>query len=349
MTMDNSPRAVPVERRYQGLSESELGFSVGSNVEFVVENSLCHGCGTCEAACPKDAIKVSYEDARGIHLPEVDASSCDDCGVCVQTCPGFELDLTAKPETQASLEEHLLVGSFDAIYRCFSTNSETRLRAASGGVITEMLSYLLDNKLIDGAIVTRMSNANPLRAEAYIAGSSEDLIASQKSKYCPVPLNTILKGLVREKTAERYVFVGLPHHVHGLRLLQRAYPHLSESIQYVISSFTAHVPSQHATEFILYKNGIRQEDVATIEYRGGGNPGRKRIVTKDGAEHFVPHFHWTYSGTLFPCFSIPFESGCTSTRCQSGPTFLLATTGCTGWKNSQARQRLLSEAHRLTN
>lgn len=305
MTADSMPQALPVNRRYQELDETELGFKIGSNIEFVVENSLCHGCGTCEAACPKDAIKVSYEDLRGIHLPQVDPDSCDDCGVCVQTCPGFELDLAEKPEAQVPLDAHPWVGSYDAIYRCYSTNDERRLRAASGGILTEVLSYLLDNDLIDGAIVTRMSAANPLRAEGYIARSPEELIASQKSKYCPAPLNTILKDLVREKSTDRYAFVGLPGHVHGLRLLQRAYPHLNESVQYVLSSFTAHVPSQHATEFILYKNGIRSEDVETIEYRGGGNPGRMRIVTTDGAEHFVPHFHWTYSGHAFPMFFYP--------------------------------------------
>jgi len=279
--------------------------NAGNNIEFVVEDSLCHGCGTCEAACPKDAIEVSYEDARGIFLPEVDADLCDDCGICVQTCPGFQLDLKVKPEAQTTLKEHPLIGSFDAIYRCFTNDNDRRQRAASGGIITEALSYMLDNGLVDGAIVTRMSDKNPLRAEGYIARNSADLVASQKSKYCPVPLNTILKSLVREKTTEKYVFVGLPHHVHGLRLLQRAHPHLNESITLVISSFTAHVPSQHATEFILYKNGIRNEDVETIEYRGGGNPGRMRIVTKDGGEHLVPHFHWTYSGHAFPMFFYP--------------------------------------------
>lgn len=297
--------AIPIKRHYQSMPESEMGFKVGPNVDFVVKNSLCHGCGTCEAACPTDAVKMYYEDRRAIYLPAIDYDKCDNCTICVQACSGFELDLTEKPDAQIGLKEHPLVGSYDAIYRSFTNDVKRRERASSGGIITEIVDHLMATEQVDGAIVTRMNKEYPLRAEGYIAHNSEDLLPSQKSKYCPVPLNRILKSLVGKKSVERYVFVGLPHHVHGLRLLQRIFPHLKESIPFVISSFTAHVPSQRATEFILYKKGIHPKDVKMIEYRGGGNPGRMRIVTKDEKEHFVPHFHWTYSGHSFPMFFYP--------------------------------------------
>jgi len=287
------------------MSESEIGFKVGTNVQFVVENSLCHGCGTCEAVCPVDAIEMYYEDRRGIYLPDINQISCDNCTVCVQACPGFELDLTEKPESQNGLSEHPLIGSHDAIYRSFTNDKIRRDRASSGGLITEVVDHLISSGRVDKAIVTRMSKENPLRAEAYIAESASQLIASQKSKYCPVPLNRALKPLIRENNNEKYVFVGLPHHVHGLRLVQRIFPHMRDCISYVISSFTAHVPSQRATEFILFKNAIRPDDVRTIEYRGGGNPGRMRILTKQDKEYFVPHLHWTYSGHSFPLFFYP--------------------------------------------
>ncbi|MFC1605838.1 coenzyme F420 hydrogenase/dehydrogenase beta subunit N-terminal domain-containing protein [Pseudomonadota bacterium] len=305
MSPSHSFKFVPIERRYQTLTRGDMGFSVGSNIEFVVENSLCHGCGTCEAACPQDAIELKYEERRGIYLPEIDTIRCDDCAICVQTCPGFELDLKVKPISQVGLPEHPLIGPFEAIYRCYTNDTGRRSRAASGGMITEVIAYLMERGEVDGAIVTRMSHENPLRAEAYIANTPAELLPSQKSKYCPVPLNGILKQFVRGARGGKYAFVGLPHHVHGLRLLQRGFPYLQESIPIVISSFTAHVPSQHATEFILYKNRIRPEDVQTIEYRGGGNPGRMRIVTKNGGERLVPHLHWTYSGHTFPLFFYP--------------------------------------------
>ena len=47
-----------MERRYRKLSRDEIGFDVGRNIGFVVEHALCHGCGTCEAVCPEDAIFI---------------------------------------------------------------------------------------------------------------------------------------------------------------------------------------------------------------------------------------------------------------------------------------------------
>ena len=275
------------------------------NIEFVVRQSLCHGCGTCEAACPQDAVLMAYSEAQGIYLPHVDSIRCDGCGACVQACSGPELDLTARPYAEPDSRQHPLVGPHIGIHQAYTNNAERRKRAASGGIVTEIVDYLLTSGLIDGVVLTRMRSDSPLQAEGYIATSVEDLAASQKSKYCPVPLNRILKGLVRGEQRGRFAFVGLPHHVHGLRLLERLHPALGDSIPYVISLFTAHVPSQRATEFLLHENGIDADDVRALEYRGDGNPGRMKITTRDGADHFVPHLHWTYYGHAFPRFFYP--------------------------------------------
>jgi coenzyme F420 hydrogenase subunit beta len=305
--MENMPHnTIPsINRRYKFLNEEEIGFKIEKNINFVVHNTLCHGCGTCEAVCPEDAVTMRYSKDQGIYLPSVEESKCNYCSLCVEACSGFELDLTDRPWTDDDIELHPLVGPHVDIYRAYSNNAERRERAASGGVVTEIVDYLISSGKVDGAIVVRMKEDEPLVAEGYIARTSNDLIRSQKSKYCPVPLNTILRDIIHKPDKNRYVFVGLPHHVHGLRLVQRLFPHVFDRIPCVISSFTSHTPSQRATEFILYKNDINIDDVKSIEYRGGGNPGRMRIVAKKGAEYLIPHLHWTYSGHSFPLFFYP--------------------------------------------
>lgn len=294
-----------INRRYKFLDEEEIGFKIEKNIDFVVRNTLCHGCGTCESVCPEDAVTMRYSQGQGIYLPSVEDSSCNDCGLCVEACPGFELDLTDRPWSDNGTESHPLVGPHVNLYRAYSNNAERRERAASGGMVTEIVDHLMSTGKVDGAIVVRMKEDEPLVAEGYIARTSGDLIRSQKSKYCPVPLNTILRDIIYKPDKKRYVFVGLPHHVHGLRFVQRLFPHVLDRIPCVVSNFTSHTPSQRATEFILYKNDIDIDDVKSIEYRGGGNPGRMRIVTKKGTEVLVPHLHWTYSGHSFPLFFYP--------------------------------------------
>jgi coenzyme F420 hydrogenase subunit beta len=285
----------------------QIGSTAQSNIEFVVEHSLCHGGGTCEAVCPENAIVINYVASKGVYLPSVNSQRCTSCTLCVQVCSGFAIDLGERPWDEDALVQHPLVGPHISIYRAYSTNKELRQRAASGGLVTEIAIHLLEKGEVDGVIAVRMSSDNPLLAEVYIANNSEELIASQKSKYCPVPLNRVLREIIYKsnESSKKLLYIGLPQHVHGLRLAQRVFPQLKERIPLVVSIFTAHVPSQRATEFILYKQGIKKENVASIEYRGGGNPGRMRIVTKEGYERFVPHFHWTYSGHSFPLFFYP--------------------------------------------
>jgi len=295
-----------IQRNYQKMSSREIGYKIGKNISFVPENSLCTGCATCEAVCPEDAIAIRYRSDKGIHEPVVDDSKCTDCELCVMTCPGFELDLYDRPDSQKNIAYHDLIGPYTGIWQAYTHNSQIRQTGASGGIITQLLVYLFNKQLIDGAIVTRMHPDAPLETLTYIAKSPEELAPSQKSKYCPTPLNSILKPIIRnESPYQKLAYVGLPSHIHGLRLLQRLYPELKQKIPYVISPFTAHVSSRHATEFLLYVNQINIDEVEEIQYRGGGVPGRLSAKLKDGSYRYVPHLDWSYYGHTFSTFFYP--------------------------------------------
>ncbi len=290
-------------RHYQSLSPDDIGFEVGGNVEFVAQHSLCTGCATCEAVCEWDAVTMVYDPAKGIDLPRIDVDACVHCEACIQVCPGFEIVISDRPETQRDLPYHPLIGRYAGLWRGYAGSAELRSGGASGGMVTQLLHFLLSGRMIDGAIVTGMDPDHALQTAPYIARTYKELLRSQKSKYCPTPLNRILKSILRgELQAERIAFVGLPSHVHGLRLLQRSHPVLKQTIPYVISLFTSHVPSRRATEFLLRQQNIQPESVAYIEYRGGGVPGRLRLVLKDGSEKHVEHLDWTFWGHSFPHF-----------------------------------------------
>jgi coenzyme F420 hydrogenase subunit beta len=302
-----SSHSVPrIERHYQNMSVRHIGFEVGTHIGFVVEHSLCTGCATCEAICPEDAISMQYNACKGIYEAIVNETLCTHCELCVMACPGFELDMYDRHESQRELPYHPLVGPYRELWRAWTNNEQRRLKGASGGMITEVLDYMFKQGEIDGAIVSRMNPDAPLEVMGYIATTPEELQPSQKSHYTPNPLNAILKPIIRgEMPNRRLAFVGLPSHVHGLRLVQKLYPHTAEQIPYVLSMFTSHVPSRRATEFLLYKKKLHPKDVALLEYRGGGVPGRIRVVLKDDSEHVVPHLHWTYWGHSFPYFFYP--------------------------------------------
>jgi heterodisulfide reductase subunit A-like polyferredoxin len=57
----------------------------------VVREALCRACGTCEAACPFEAVEV--RDAAGRRAAVVTAGRCEGCGLCVARCPSGAITL----------------------------------------------------------------------------------------------------------------------------------------------------------------------------------------------------------------------------------------------------------------
>lgn len=277
------------------------------NISFVVENNLCTMCGTCAGICTENAINMELNYSKGIYVPIIDGFLCNECGLCVQCCPGFKVDIDKyRSRKKGEVRIQPLFGAYNGIFRAYSTNDYIRKRGASGGMITSILRYLFSEKLIDAAVVTKMDQNDPINVVPYIAYNDKDLFLSQKSKYAPTALNTILKKCLSEEfEGKRLAYVGLPCHIEGLRLAQHQYLKLAKRIVVTLSLFCHHMPTRRATEFLMYKNDIRLKHLKHIDYRGDGKPGRLRFLLKDNREIFVSHLHWTYWGCAFLNFFIP--------------------------------------------
>jgi len=236
----------------------------------LINSGLCLGCGTCVAICPVNAINLIQNSKKGLYLPTIDLNSCIKCNKCIECCPGNEVNF--------KILSNFIFGdeNFQDIIKCyvgFSNNHNIRNNSSSGGMITELLLYMLEKKIIDGAIVTRFKSDNPLEPEPFIARSKEEIINASKSKYCPVPTNLSLKQVLNGNPNEKYAFVGLPCHIHGLRKAQLKNPALRNSIIITFSLMCSHVDSFHYIDFIVNKLNIDEKNIKKLEFRGRGWPG----------------------------------------------------------------------------
>ncbi len=66
-----------------------------NTISQVVTDGLCTGCGTCIALCPKEAIKLTINEKKGIYVPALNEEKCDNCGICYEVFPGHEADFNA--------------------------------------------------------------------------------------------------------------------------------------------------------------------------------------------------------------------------------------------------------------
>ena len=148
----------------------------------VVKDELCTGCGTCIALCPKEAIKLTLNEKKGIYVPALNEEQCDNCGICFEVCPGHEVDFKSlNLEIFGKEPGDVLIGNYLNCYIGHATDYDIRYNSASGGLVTQLLIFALDEGVIDGALVTRMKEDNPLEPEPFIARTKEAIIEASKS------------------------------------------------------------------------------------------------------------------------------------------------------------------------
>lgn len=256
-------------------------------VEEVCREDLCTGCGTCVGVCPTGALEIR-EDRDGFYTPILDHHKCDKCGLCVQVCPGHAIDYDDLNKIIFGRSPRdVFLGNFVNGYIGHSTDKRIRYNSASGGIATELLSYLLEKRIVDGAIVVKMDEFNPLRPVVFIAHTKEEITSASGSKYCPVPINVLLKEVMQND--EKLAIVGLPCHIHGLRKAELLWKDLREKIILRVGLFCARTFSFIGTRILLKKIGVTIEDVMEIEYRGRGWPGKTTIKLRDDRRKTLPY------------------------------------------------------------
>ena len=258
-------------------------------IEKVAGDGLCTGCGTCVGICPEDAIRMVLQEREGFYIPRINEEKCIGCGTCYKVCAGHAVDFKAlSRDVFGKVPEDVLIGHYQSCYLGHATDDDLRYNAASGGVITALLLFALDKGIIDGALVVRMKKDRPLEPEPFIARTRKEIIEASKSKYCPVSANIALKEILNSKEGERFAVVGLPCHIQGVRKAENVNKKLREKIVLHIGIFCSHSDTFWQTEFLLSKLGLKEEDIARIDYRGEGWPGRMSLLLKDGRKVSVP-------------------------------------------------------------
>jgi coenzyme F420 hydrogenase subunit beta len=169
-----------------------------TNVQnLVVNNALCCGCGACSIACSSKSIEMS-KNAGGYIVPIANDLTCIDCELCVKVCPSLNNDF-------ATSVEDPFYGDILAAFVGYACDEEIRNKSQSGGIVTGLLLYLLDEKLIDTALVNRF-NAEMQINKVAKANNINDLIAGCGSYYCQ---STVVSDSIQKAKDDEYAVVCL--------------------------------------------------------------------------------------------------------------------------------------------
>lgn len=265
------------------------------NISYTLKNSLCTGCGVCQDVCPVHAIVV--EKIEGVYRPVLNQNVCigEKCGRCLKVCPGIGCKLCEMSSTLFNMmyvKEDKYIGRYIGLYTGYSIDNEIRMHSASGGMVSQFLIYLLDKKIIDGAVVTGFSEDN-ITPISYIAKTKSDILKAKSSKYCPVALNKV--GNEIKKSEGKYVIVGLPCHIQGFRKRAKIDRLFREKVVGYFSIYCSSNRTFNAQDFLFKKYNVNKNNISYFAYRDNGCLGNM-VIEQSGNRQEIPYIK--YYGAL---------------------------------------------------
>ena len=214
-------------------------------IEEVHNKGICQECGGCVSFCSSAeynviGIKDPYSPPEYINKDE-----CLECGICYFICPQThildnEINKTYKFTDYSSMP----LGNYDEIYSCQATDKEFLEHGTDGGVVNSIINYLIEKRLIDGAVVSRTDA--PFSREATFAESKSDLLkASGATLDVSSQLNEIQKYCTYTHSIpelnhykfKKLAVVGTPCQLYTIRCMQDLGVTPSENIEVCLGLF----------------------------------------------------------------------------------------------------------------
>ena len=178
-----------------------------------------------------------------------------------------------------------------------ATDETIRRNGASGGVLTNVLIYLLEQKLIDAAVVVRQGVPAPELARAVFVTTRAEVLAAAQSVYIPV---ATLDQLPAFEPGKRYALTCLPDQAAALRSLQLAGDEKALQVRYLLGPYTGTAMYPAAIRSFLRSCGVPAADAITsLKWRAGEWPGYLEIKTAGGRLIRSNKFYYNY---LIPFF-----------------------------------------------
>ena len=238
----------------------------------VVDQGICIGCGVCAGICPGKNIVMEWSK-NGELNPVIEQGCTPEVCVCISVCPILnplsdqDENKTDKQLEQSSATENI-IGNYISSYGGYSTKNSQRQNGSSGGTLTWLLTTLLEEKKIDGAIVVVQSSDPKERLfEFKILDTVEQIESASGSKYYPVEISDVMQFIRKDRSDKRYALVGLPCLITGITHAKKINKRLNEKVAYTFSLTCGQLPNRFYTEALASYSGVPVNDLQTVNFR----------------------------------------------------------------------------------
>ena len=248
-----------------------------TNLQPVIDNDLCIGCGACMAADPSLALRL--DEVKQIFEPSHASNA-----LAASVCPAIAVDYGALQEARFPGEKPGPFGVVRSVLLAQSVDVDRNLRASSGGIIKELVLALLERDDVDGVI--SLDHVSGLDFQPKLVTDADEVDSLPGSIYHNLEKHRVLELL--QENEGRFVLIGIPCELEGIfSYIYRIEPRLAERVHSTIGLICGWQYSHHALRAICEYKGIDFDHIEGVSYRGGGPVGKLRIETSGGGEHSV--------------------------------------------------------------
>ncbi len=252
---------------------------LAGEVEKVVVNGNCSGCGACGLVSRRIEFAL---DAEGYMRPTVRSepdssgpppSDAAEAGMFRAVCPGVGVTAPRLPEGS---HRDPVLGSYIACWKGWATDPAVRYAGSSGGVLTALAIWLVETGRVRSVGAVGSSASQPDRTVPVQIVDRDSALEASGSRYAPVA-SVARTGF----SSSDYAAVGKPCEVSALRAASRTESLGHDAI--LLSFLCAGVPSQVTTDELIGLLDVSPESVTALRYRGDGWPGRFTVKSGDGS------------------------------------------------------------------
>ena len=195
-----------------------------SELDKILSGRLCNGCGACAAIAPEH-IKMQETDDEA-RRPKVCAklSKALDQHL-VEHCPGAN-------NAQAPIPPGNLTstawGPIFEVWEGYAADPDIRFKGSSGGAITALALYCLEQEGFSNALHVKADKSNPKYNIAAFSTNRDELMEGAGSRYAPASVCDALPDL--EKTSGLSVVIGKPCDIEGVQNVSKQNEELQRKI-----------------------------------------------------------------------------------------------------------------------
>lgn len=240
--------------------------------ETVIKGGYCIGCGICalHADSPYEIVRTKYlqyqaqrKSSNSFVDKNIENSLKEVCPFSGESLSEDELgkDIFGLPVEKYNDK----LGYFLNTYVGSCSTESYRDKGSSGGLVSWILSELLNKKMIDGVIHVKDSTEKGTLFEYFVSNNIEDLAKGAKSKYYPIELSNVLDKI--KDMDGRYAIVGVPCFIKAVRLLMKKEFIFRERIRYCIGLVCGHLKSGHYANMLAWQVGIHPSKLEWIDFR----------------------------------------------------------------------------------